>query len=143
MICDAGTGVPEDDTEALNWYRKAAEQGHVQAQFNLGRMCRNGWGAPEDDAEAVKWFRKAAVQGNAIAQCRLGTMYDTGEGVLEDDVTAYAWYSVAAASGNSLAQFLFVDGKKETLTPAQLENSRALATEIIEQIREQKAAQAE
>jgi len=50
---------------------------------------------------------------------------------------------VAVASGNALAQFLFIDGKKETLTPPQLENSQAMATEILKQIREQKAAKAE
>ena len=29
-------GVPEDDAEAVRWYRKAAEQGHAGAQYNLG-----------------------------------------------------------------------------------------------------------
>jgi len=139
VMHDTGERVPEDGAEAVKWYRKAAEQGYIPAQFKLGVMYRNGWGVPEDDAEAMKWFRKAAVQGNAIAQCRLGTMYDTGEGVLEDDVAAYAWYSVAVASGNALAQFLFIDGKKGTLTPTQLENSQAMAREILERIQKQKA----
>jgi len=29
-------GVPQDDAEAAKWYRKAADQGHANAQFNLG-----------------------------------------------------------------------------------------------------------
>ena len=33
-----GQGVPQDDQEALKWYRKAAEQGHAGAQVNLGVM---------------------------------------------------------------------------------------------------------
>ena len=28
--------MPEDDAEAVKWYRKAAEQGHADAQYNLG-----------------------------------------------------------------------------------------------------------
>ena len=33
-----GKGVPQDDKEAVKWYRKAADQGHPQAQSNLGNM---------------------------------------------------------------------------------------------------------
>ena len=32
----SGEGVPENDTEAVKWYRLAAEQGHAVAQFHLG-----------------------------------------------------------------------------------------------------------
>ena len=63
------------------WYRKAADQGIAEAQFNLGVMYRDGQGVTQDYAEAVKWFRKAADQGNADAQFNLGVMYRNGEGV--------------------------------------------------------------
>ena len=33
-----GEGVPKNDAEAVTWYRKAAEQGYANAQFNLGYM---------------------------------------------------------------------------------------------------------
>ena len=66
-----GEGVPEDDKEAVKWYRLAAEQGHAQAQYNLGLMYANGEGVPEDDKEAVKWYRLAAEQGHAQAQSTL------------------------------------------------------------------------
>ena len=33
-----GEGVPEDDAEAVKWYRLAADQGDAYAQFNLGVM---------------------------------------------------------------------------------------------------------
>jgi TPR repeat protein len=35
---DKGEGVPEDDKEAMKWYRLAAEQGYASAQSNLGVM---------------------------------------------------------------------------------------------------------
>jgi TPR repeat protein len=37
-----GTGVPEDDAEALKWFRKAAEQGHRNASVLLGGLYSIG-----------------------------------------------------------------------------------------------------
>jgi TPR repeat protein len=47
---DEGRGVPQDDAEAVRWYRKAAEQGDAEAQGKLGVMYANGRGVPNDDA---------------------------------------------------------------------------------------------
>ena len=94
-----GEGVPEDDAEAVRWYRLAADQGHAYAQHNLGWMYDNGEGVVEDDAEAVRWYRLAADQGHADAQHNLGWMYDNGEGVLQDNVTAHMWFNIAGANG--------------------------------------------
>ena len=80
-----GEGVPENNAEAVKWYRLAAEQGHANAQYFLGAIYADGEGVAENDAEAVKWFRKAAEQGDADSQSRLGLMYDNGEGVPEND----------------------------------------------------------
>jgi TPR repeat protein len=62
-----GRGVEQDDAEAANWYRKAAEQGHITAQNNLGVMYERGLGVEQDYAEAASWYRKAAEQGNTDA----------------------------------------------------------------------------
>ena len=59
----------------MKWYRKAAEQGHADAQNNLGLCYQYGKGVAKDYAEAVKWYRKAAEQGHARAQCNLGYCY--------------------------------------------------------------------
>jgi uncharacterized protein len=61
---DFGEGVPEDDAEAVKWYRKAAEQGDAKAQFNLGFRYANGEGVPEDDVTAYMWVNLASAQGN-------------------------------------------------------------------------------
>ena len=74
FMYDKRTRCPQDDAEAVRWYRLAAEQGHASAQFNLGLMYDKGEGVPQDDAEAVRWFRLAAEQGNAWAQKRLDAM---------------------------------------------------------------------
>ena len=66
-----GNGVPENDKEAVKWYRLAAEQGDVDAQYTLGGMYAFGQGVPEYDREAAKWYRLAAEQGDADAQKEL------------------------------------------------------------------------
>ena len=94
-----GRGVPQNDAEAVKWYRLAAEQGDARAQNNLGAMYANGEGVPQNDAEAVKWFRLAAEQGDARAQNNLGVRYANGRGVPQNDARAYLWFSMAAAQG--------------------------------------------
>ena len=37
-----GTGVRQDDAEAVRWYRLAADQGHAGAQHNLGLKYDTG-----------------------------------------------------------------------------------------------------
>ena len=68
MAYAKGQGVTQDVVEAVRWYRKAAEQGHATAQYNLGAMYGKGQGVTQDAVEAVRWCRKAAEQGHATAQ---------------------------------------------------------------------------
>ena len=58
-----GVGVPQNDAEAVKWFRLAAEQGHPYAQQALGTMYLYGQGVPKNDAEAEKWLRLAGVIG--------------------------------------------------------------------------------
>jgi TPR repeat protein len=69
---DQGQGVAQNDAEAARWYRKAADQGISEAQYNLGNMFAQGRGVAQSDAVATMWFRKAADQGHAHAQHNLG-----------------------------------------------------------------------
>lgn len=62
VMCFDGRGVPQDDAEAVRWYRRAAEQGDAYAQHNLGVMYANGQGVPQDYVEAHKWVNLAASQ---------------------------------------------------------------------------------
>jgi TPR repeat protein len=125
----------EDYGEAMKWYRKAADQGDLFAQFGLGSMYDNGEGGvlrslcesgdlsesveflprdqqrlrrvvPQDYGEAAKWYRKAcADQGYAPAQFALAGMYYDGEGVAQDYAEAIRWYRKAAEQGNADAQY--------------------------------------
>ena len=124
----SGRGVPQDDAEAVKWYRKAAEQGHADAQNNLGVMYASGRGVPEDAVEAVKWYRKAAGQGNADAQFILGFMYNDGRGVPKDAVQAYAWFNIAAGRGYQLAEEIR-ESLAESMTREEISRAQQLARE--------------
>ncbi len=60
--------MPEDDAEAVRWYRLAADQGHALGQLNLGSMYALGDGVPQDDVLAYMWLNLSAAQGNEGAQ---------------------------------------------------------------------------
>jgi len=59
MLADflAGTS---DFTNAVIWYRKAAEQGNVGAQLSLASLLVTGRGTARNPQEAAKWLRLAA-----------------------------------------------------------------------------------
>ncbi|CAK0761840.1 conserved hypothetical protein [Gammaproteobacteria bacterium] len=84
-----GRGIAQDDQEAVNWYRKAAEQGDADAQFNLGIMYAEGRGVTQDKHEAAMWFLKAAEQaeqGDEDAEIYLDQLQEerkVARGILE------------------------------------------------------------
>ena len=56
LMYATGEGVPEDDAEAVRWFRMAADQGNRTAQHNLGVMARDGEGMPQDDQKPCGGF---------------------------------------------------------------------------------------
>ena len=64
---DQGTGVKQDYTAALNWYRKAAMQGNITSQYNLGLKYQHGDGIRRNYKLAYYWFAKAKIQGHKKA----------------------------------------------------------------------------
>ena len=84
---------------ALEKWHPLAQQGHAEAQFNLGVMYENGLGVQKDHAQAVDWYKKAAEQGLKEAQNNRGKNYAQGTGVEQDYIRAYKWLSLAAEQG--------------------------------------------
>ncbi len=90
-----GRGVPVDAAVALDWYRKAANSGHEQAQATLGlQLFQSG-----QREEALVWLRKAADQGEPRAQYVVGTAYFNGDSLPKDWARAYALMTRANAAG--------------------------------------------
>ena len=105
-MCFLGEEMRLDFRQAATWFRKAAEQGHAQAQFNLGLMYSQGLGVRQDFCEAynwfqlvnrrfkqrpLKWFRKAAELVLIDVQYNLGRL-------------ALKWHRNAAEQGLTPAQ---------------------------------------
>ena len=123
---------PKDEFETT---RKAAEQGHADAQFYLGVKYANGVGVPKDSVKAVEWFRKSAdaEQGDAYAQFYLGVKYARGEGVPKDLVLAYM--SLNLAMSPNLASVTLSEVRKarddlaKSMTPDQISEAQRLSHE--------------
>ncbi|MFQ5983970.1 MAG: tetratricopeptide repeat protein [Alphaproteobacteria bacterium] len=110
VMRDHGQGVARNYRKAAEWYRKAADQGHTLAQFNLGFLYYNGTSAdgdpiPQSYIAAAAWLGKAAESGLTMAQALLGWMYFRGVGVARDYEQAMAWTRKAAYQGIAQAQY--------------------------------------
>ena len=85
---------------AANSFRKAAERGEAEAQFNLALMYEEGRGVAQDYKQAAMWYLNAAKQDHAGAQSKLGWMLFQGWGVKQDNIEAYKWLSIAKENNN-------------------------------------------
>lgn len=94
-----------DYKETLRRFRRAAEQGNVTAQFQLGLLYDKGTGVPQDHEEAARWYRMAAENEDAAAQFNLGLLYFKGTGVAQDDQEAAHWFRQAAEQNDASAQY--------------------------------------
>ncbi|MGK9171351.1 sel1 repeat family protein [Inquilinus limosus] len=96
-----GREVPQNFESAAYWYRRAPDQGGINANYDLGVLLELGLGVPRDRAAAVARFRKAADAGQADAQNVFGLAYLRGSGVERDPEEALNWFRRASVGGNS------------------------------------------
>ena len=69
-----GQGVEQDFKEAFKWYRKAAEQGYSDAQYNLGVTYYLGYGVLKNEVTATTWWAIAAINGHQDAKGNMGAI---------------------------------------------------------------------
>lgn len=124
-----GRGVAVDLKIAEDWYLKAALQGHIQAEDNLGLvMFQNG-----DRQRAMPYIVKSAERGEARAQYVYGTALFNGDMAKKDWPRAYGFMTRASAAGiapasASLAQmdkFIPLDQRQKGLAVARDLEERA------------------
>jgi uncharacterized protein len=92
--------------EAIEWYRKAADQGAYRAQKSLGSLYEFGRGVPTDYVEAYKWYALSVA-------CSYGK-----PGISES-------HAVAIEARDVVAQ---------KMTPSHLSEARQLASEWLDYI---------
>lgn len=103
--------------EALKALERAAGQGHTEAQYLCGQICRRD----ADGKAALNWYKRAAKQGHLEAQLACAAMYEKGEGTQIDLKRALSWYEQAAKLGSVEAQLkcgrMYYAGRAETRSP--------------------------
>lgn len=95
-----GRGVPPSLADAENWFRRAADQGHLQAEDNLGLIL---FTSGHRDA-AMPYIHRSAARGEARAQFLLGTAHFNGDLAPKNWPRAYALIQRASETGLSLAK---------------------------------------
>jgi TPR repeat protein len=96
MLFD-GRGVVMDLAEALQWYERAAQQGHARAMNLLARCHEEGWGCGKDPEQAFQWYRRSAESDYFRGQ------YNYASALAERGFIAEAseWFARAAVTSSS------------------------------------------
>jgi TPR repeat protein len=97
--------VAKDEAAGVRWFRRAADAGNTEAQFNLYTCYRDGVdGLRTGDPVGVGWLRKSAEGGFIFAQAELSFRLRDGDGMPSDAAEANTWGLRAADGGSSTAQ---------------------------------------
>jgi TPR repeat protein len=100
-----GDDLPQSSSKAVDWYRKAAENGEGRTQMKLVSLLLQGQSATSNYAEARRLCEKAAsLKFSPGAYC-VGQMYEQGLGVERDISKAAKWFGEAANMGLAVAAF--------------------------------------
>lgn len=122
-----GKSVAQDKAKAVEWLRKAVEQGEYRAMLWLGMAYERGDGVAKDDWRAFDLWRRShelgwdhateklqslsdeyrteAEKGNASAQFFMGVVHEYGYAGKPDATKAAEWYRKSAAQGHPGAMF--------------------------------------
>lgn len=94
-------GLHKDYATAVQWYQKAAKQGHAEAQNKVGTDCLLN----ENYKEAMKWYESAVKAGSLNARYNMGMMYMNKKYGMYNVDKGFACYKLAAEAGHARAQF--------------------------------------
>lgn len=89
MYRDGRGGVAQDDSQAVRWYRQAADAGDAKAMFFLGSFYEHGGASGEyahgslaaHPDEAMRWYRKSANLGYQLAKTRIEYLEKAAEAI--------------------------------------------------------------
>ena len=85
--------------QALEYIKRAAQGGHVEAALELSELYEKGIGTNRNFKEAQNWCLRAAEKGNAKAQFRLAEMYENDSSKTTDEHVVMDWYQKSLKNG--------------------------------------------
>jgi TPR repeat protein len=92
-------------SKAARWFRRAAENGHVQSQYRLATLYELGQGVDKDYSQAINWYRRAAENGHVKAMHNLAVLsISDSQPTANHDLAAF-WFTKAAKLGLRDSQF--------------------------------------
>ena len=97
--------LPDDDDEALYWFKYALEHCTKNAGSYFGVTSLFDLDVPQTDTDAATWLNRAAEHGQLGAKLLLGWMHMTGRGAPKDEAKAAAWFREAAEHDDPLGQY--------------------------------------
>ena len=103
QLYTSGQGVVGNSPDAVYWYRRAAEQGHAEAQYQLSLFYQYGR-ADNGPYTMGEWYRAASVNDKATADRDLALLFPNGLGIERNEAEALRWALAAAEQGMPAAQ---------------------------------------
>jgi TPR repeat protein len=103
LLYARGQGVLPNLADAAVCYRRAAEQGHAEAQHRLSLIHVTGY--PVNRSWTFeKWYRTAAERDETAAEDNRQLLFPNGLEVTQDPAEALRWSRAAAEQGHAEAQ---------------------------------------
>lgn len=103
---DDGGNKPLNYTEAVSWYKKAADKGSDEAINRLWEIYYFGLlDGVKDHKSALPYLELSAKRGYTRAQVKLARMYFDGDGVEKNYQKAADYFQAAADRGDSNSQY--------------------------------------
>jgi len=99
-FCEFGLIGTADGVAAFRHYKKAAYEGHSDAQYSLGRCYSSGFGVAKSAETATKYYKIAANQSHLQAIHALAQCLQVGCGVSRDPAAAFRLFTQAAQRGH-------------------------------------------
>ncbi|GES98902.1 kinase-like domain-containing protein [Rhizophagus clarus] len=87
--CYKKEGVKNKGRKAFEMNKMLAEQGNINAKFQLGYCYDEGIGTEINKVKAFELYKIAAEKGNNEAQFNMSFLYELGEGVYKDEKKAF------------------------------------------------------
>ncbi|EXX72976.1 Skt5p [Rhizophagus irregularis DAOM 197198w] len=101
---ERGHGTIKNEKLAYKYYEKAANNGSIDAVYNLSILCKDGIGVEKDYNKAFELFKQSAEEEHIMGLMMLGYCYDEGIGTKIDKQKAFESYQNAANLGQDVAQ---------------------------------------
>ena len=100
LLHHEGTGLPQDDAKAMEYFQAAADENYTEGYYRLGTVYEFAYGVERNYNKAMQYYKSAADFGCSEAMVEIGILTHEGNGTDRDDVKALEWFEQAAAEGD-------------------------------------------